>query len=332
MPAADQQLLPLFQAGRHHEVVAQARNLDVEAQTQPLAANVLAASLFQLGEYAQAASLLEDLEASLGQDRDYLSLYGATCRRLGLLQRAEQLLARALKLDPTAASVRNNYANLLIDLGRDQEARSLLEQLLSEQPDYQDARANLNRLQFREQPAPASWTPADPLMLAFSEEEVNLAAGAGSSAGKVLASQLPDPEQRAMASEQMQLAENAVQEGNHTFALKLCSQAQVGVGANATLYRIAADAYIGLRRFQEAEICLLQAVSIGGAGINQLINLVSLSSLRGDLTLANHYLDQAAGLDPSHPNLPALRENLNKRRQTLEGRPYVFQPTWAEQP
>ena len=103
-----------------------------------------------------------------------------------------------------------------------------------------------------------------------------------------------------------------------------------GVGANATLYRIAADAYIGLRRFQEAEICLLQAVSIGGAGINQLINLVSLTSLRGDLTLASHYLDQAAGLDPSHPHLANLRTNLAQRRQSLAGSPYAFLPQWPQ--
>ena len=344
MPAAEQQLLPLFQAGRHHEVVAQARQLEVQPQTQPLAANVLAASLFQLGEFGQAASLLEALEAALGQDRDYLSLYGATCRRLGLLQRAEQLLARALQLDPGSTAVRNNYANVLIDLGRDQEARRLLEQLLAEEPDYQDARANLNRLQFRQQPAsatpagPASseaaaqptWSPADPLMLAFAEEEVKLAGGVGSSAGRALASELPDPQQREMASEQMQLAEKAVEEGNHSFALKLCSQALTGVGANAKLYATAADAYIGLRRFQEAEICLLQAVSIGGAGINQLINLVSLTSLRGDLTLASHYLDQAAGLDPSHPHLANLRTNLAQRRQSLAGSPYAFLPQWPQ--
>ena len=84
----DQQLLALFQAGRFHEVVAQANATGVAPQTHPIAANVLAAALFQLGEYGRAATLLEALEAALGQQRDYLSLYGATCRRLGLLQRA----------------------------------------------------------------------------------------------------------------------------------------------------------------------------------------------------------------------------------------------------
>ena len=152
--APEQQLLALFQAGRHHELVAQAQACAVSPETNPLATNMLAASLFQLGEYGRAATLLEVLEAALGGNRDYLSLYGATCRRLGLLQRAEQLLSKALQIDPAAIDVRNNYANLLIDLERLPEARTILEQLLRERPDFQDARTNLNRLEFREQPQP----------------------------------------------------------------------------------------------------------------------------------------------------------------------------------
>lgn len=354
--AAEQQLLGLFQAGRYHDVVAQAQAAGVAPQTHPLAANVLAAALFQLGEFGRAATLLEALEAALGQQRDYLSLYGATCRRLGLLQRAEQLLAKALELDPGALDVRNNYANLLIDLGRLAEAQTILDQLLREKPDYQDARANLNRLQFRQQPSPPQptapqpsaaaataaaptptalpWTPADPLMLAFAEEEV---AQAGAippaqpgSAAAALASTLPQPDAQAVAADKLKLATQAVAEGNGGFALQLCSQALAGLGANGSVYVNASDAYIRSQRFREAEICLLHAMVIGGATINHYINLVSLTSLRGDLVLANHYLDQAAGLDPSHPNLAQLQANLRQRQAALAGQAYTFAPAWAE--
>ena len=332
----EQGLLALFQQGRHQEVVAQAQALGVSPEAAPLAAQVLAASLFQLGDYGSAAALLESLEAALWQDRDYLSLYGATCSRLGLLTRAEQLLARALKLDPSAPQVRNNYANLLIDLGRTDEARALLEQLLLEQPDYHDARVNLNRLQFREQPAATSiaWAPGDPLMLAFAEEEV-VQAGAVkppklSPADSGLIASLPQPEERAMAAEQLQLAAQAVSEGNVKFALELCGQALLGLGANPGIFANASDAYIRGERFFEAEICMLHAMCIGGPTINHLINLVSLTSLRGDLTLASHYLDQAAGLDPTHPQLTALRDSITRRRGLLAGRPYRFESTWPQ--
>lgn len=350
--APEQQLLALFQAGRYHEVVAQAQAAGVAPQTNPLAANVLAAALFQLGEFGRAATLLEALEAALGQQRDYLSLYGATCRRLGLLQRAEQLLAQALQLDPSALDVRNNYANLLIDLGRQVEAQAILEQLLLEKPDYQDARVNLNRLQFRQQPSPPQapapqpiaiaapaptalpWTPADPLMLAFAEEEVRQAGAIQpaqpGSAAAALASTLPQPEAQAVAADKLKLAAQAVAEGNASFALQLCSQALAGLGANASVYVNASDAYIRSQRFREAEICLLHAMVVGGATINHYINLVTLASLRGDLVLANHYLDQAAGLDPSHPNLAQLQANLRQREASLAGQAYVFEARWAE--
>ena len=335
---SNQDLLALYQLGRHNEVVAQAQALGVTAESQPLAAQILAASLFQLGEYTRAATLLDALEAPMGQDRDYLSLYGATCRRLGQLEKAERLLSRALQIDPGAPQVRNNYANLLIDLGRVEEARVLLEKLLQEAPDYQDARANLNRLQFRAQPAPAAsskaWVPADPLMLAFAEEEVRLAGGVQppkvADADSALLASLPQPEARQMASEQLKLATQAVSEGNASFALQLCGQALQGLGANAGVYVNASDAYIRIKKFHEAEICLLHALAIGGPTINHLINLVSLTSLRGDISLASHYLDQAAGLDPTHPQLAALRGNLERRRQSLAQQPYRFESSWPQ--
>lgn len=345
----DETLLSLYQQGRHHEVISQAQAQAVSPESHPLAAQVLAASLFQLADYGQAATLLEALEASLSQDSHYLSLYGATCRRLGQLQKAEQLLRRAMDLSGQAPEIRNNYANLLIDLGRTGEARALLEGLIAENPSYQDAQINLNRLRFRDQerqvqapvssdPSPAlassapgsHWTPADPLMMAFSEEEVQadpLKPAAASSSS--LAASLPDPRQGEMAAEQLRLAAQAVSEGNSTFALDLCSQALTALGANASLYVHASDAYIQSQRFHEAEICLLHAVAIGGPAINHLINLVSLASMRGDLVLAAHYLDQAAGLDPTHPQLAAVRRNLDHRRQTLAGRAYRFEPIWA---
>lgn len=351
VPSPEQQLLALFREGRHREVVAQGQGLGITPVANPLAAQVLAASLFQLGSYPQAAGILEELEAALGQQGDYLSLYGATCRRMGQLQRAEQLLAKALQLAPKALDVRNNYANLLIDLGRDHEARAMLEELLQEQPTYQDARANLNRLQFRQQPsaessAPATaveptpstdqpWSPADPLMLAFAEEEVKQAgvikpAPLGSAAA-ALATTLPQPDAKAVAADKLKLATQAVGEGNGAFALQLCSQALGGLGANASVYVNASDAYIRNQRFREAEICLLHGIVIGGPTINHLINLVSLSSLRGDMALAAHYLDQAAGLDPNHPQLATLQANLRQRQASLEGDNYFFEPCWPEQ-
>ena len=60
-----------------------------------------------------------------------------------MLQRAEELFERALKIEPKAKDVKNNYSNLLIDQGKYDEAIKILEEILSEEPDYEDARLNL---------------------------------------------------------------------------------------------------------------------------------------------------------------------------------------------
>lgn len=342
-------LVQLFQSGRHREVVQQAQQQGVTPQAQPLLAQVVAASLFRLGEYGQALPLLEQLEASLGQEVDYLSLLAATCRRLGLLDRARAAFERALVLAPEAPAVRNNYANLLIDLNRFAEAEAILTTLLAADPAYEDARANLNRLRFKQQPVSAApapsplpvgdaagkplWTPLDPLMLAFSEEEVALAGGGAIQAKPAnppseLVGHLPEPQQAAMASEQLQLAQQAVRDGNATFALQLCSQAHAVLGPTQAVYINASDAYIRLQRFHEAEICLLTGLTLGSATVSHYINLVSLACLRGDADLANHYLEAAAAIDPENPSLPQVRQQVQHCRQQSVARPYAFAQAW----
>ena len=172
------QLSELFQLGRYHDLVAMARD-GYAPESDPMAAQLLAASLFRIGEFAAAAPLLEGLEPAFGLNPDFLSVFGANNRRLGKLDQAEELFKRALQLNPTSAPIRNNYANLLIDLVRYQEAREILTALLKENPDYNDAKVNLNRLEFEDSrqatsPTPATedvegWSLADHC-LAFSEE------------------------------------------------------------------------------------------------------------------------------------------------------------------
>lgn len=65
-----------------------------------------------------------------------------------------------------------------------------------------------------------------------------------------------------------------------------------------------------------------------GPGINHNLFLVKLVSPREDVVLASHYLDQAAGLDPTHPHLAAVKTNLSARQAALANSPYRFEPSW----
>lgn len=339
------QLAELFAAGRYHELIAAARSAQISPQADPTGAQLLAAALFSVGEFGAAAPMLEELEPAFGLNPDFLSLFAANCRRLGQLQRAEELFARALKISPESPQIRNNQANLLIDLGRLDEAREILTRLLDEQPDYADARTNFNRLSFQNQAQPSQlsqgqqspepvqgWSLADPLLLAFSEEEVaesglRKPAKPGPEAAALLES-LPDADARAMALEQLEQANKAVAEQQFAFALQLCSQVLRVLGAHAPVYDCASDAYLNLRKFHEAELCLLQAMALDAPTPKRCLNLVSFASMRGDIALAQHHLRQAASLDPSHPQLEQIRANLAKREQAADSMPYAFQLAW----
>ena len=340
-----QQLNDLFSSGRYHDLIAAARNSAVTAQQDPLAAKLLAAALFSVGEFAAAAPLLDELEPSYGLNADFLSLFAANCRRLGQLQKAEELFERALEINSDSRPIRNNYANLLIDLGRLDDARRILQRLLEEAPDYEDARANLNRLGFQSKTKSTQisraddtdqhyegWSLADPLLLAFSEEEVKQSGvrQQSSSSGQAasLLEALPDPDTRAIALEQLEQANQAVVERQFAFALQLCSQALKILGSHAPIYDCASDAYLNLKRFHEAELCLLQAIALDSPTPKRCLNLVSFASMRGDLLLAQHHLRVAASLDPSHPQLDAIRSNLEKRTTSSSEKHYSFALAW----
>ena len=105
---------------------------------------------------------------------------------LGAIATGRRVVCSGLENQPRVATdSQQSKANLLDDLGRLDEAREDSHAPLDEHPDYADARTNLNRLSFQNEssPAPVSqgeqspepvqgWSLADPLLLAFSEEEV----------------------------------------------------------------------------------------------------------------------------------------------------------------
>jgi len=339
------QLSELFSAGRYHDLIAAAQSAAISPQSDPVAAQLLAGALFSVGEFAEAAPLLDELEPAFGLNAEFLSLFGANCRRLGQLQRAEELFIRALEIAPRSLPILNNQANLLIDLGRFEEAREILTHLLKEAPDYADARANMNRLSFQngtqkndsvasdQSSEPVQgWSLADPLLLAFSEEEVDSyglrkPAQPDAAAASLLES-LPEADERAMALEQLSQANQAVVDQQFALALQLCSQALRVLGADPLIYDCASDAYLNLRCFHEAELCLLQAMALSAPTPKRCLNLVSFACLRGDLALAQHHLRQAAALDPSHPQLDQIRANLEKRAKSADQTHYSFSLTW----
>ena len=334
-------IFELYALGHYNKLIndinANYKNIYVD----PSIAKILAASHFKLGNYTKSFEILSELEHSLLDDSEFLSLFAASCRRLGIYEKSSNLFQKALSLNPKSIHIKNNYANLLIDLGQYDEAKSLLNEVLDVDSNFSDAIENINRLSYLvkessaqatniNQSATRSFILDDPLLLAFASDEVERS----SKRYKLLRekpqpevlSTLPAPRKDQSSQDQIKLAYQACSAGDYKLGLLLCSQALNSLGPRGFIYDCASDLYLNLKQFSEAECCLLQAMAIDGPSPKRLLNLVSFSSMRGDLLLANYYLDRAASLDPSHPNLKDMTKRLNAIKSSSR---YEFTQEWS---
>ena len=173
-----------YRLGYYNKVVAIAEKEIQSCVASSDSSKIQAASYFQLGDFQKCYDVLIELENIYDSDSEYLSLYAACSRRLGLLEKSSQLFTLALSISPDSVSIKNNYANLLMDLGDLDAAEKLLDEVLDAVPNYADAVQNKNRLKFlrTEQSQKVALNSADqptnvlefgdPLLLAFAADEV----------------------------------------------------------------------------------------------------------------------------------------------------------------
>lgn len=342
-------VITLCNGGLYTEAINLSLKISSNLLDNPILAKLASACYFKLGEFSKAFDLLEPLESVFYNDVEYLSLFASTTRRLGDLSKSEATFKRAIQIDPDSLSIKNNFANLLIDLHLYDEARRMLNDVLERDSSYSDSIINLNRLNYIESTSitlsttssvttPSSsdlleskvqgFSLADPLLLAFADSEIEFAAkryALSNSKDPHVTSNMPLPDAASSAHNQIDLAYEACQNKQYEFALKLCSQALNTYGPLAEIYDCSSDIYLNLREFFQSEICLLHSVLIGGETPKRLLNLVSFSSMRNDFCLAKKYLEKAASLDPSHPQLASISKSLYSNKPVD---PFSFQIKW----
>lgn len=322
----------LFNQKRFSEIIEKSLSFGVEPGKHPVLSKYLAGAYFSIGNYSEAEQILVDLEASFSNDPNFLSLFAATSRRLSNFKRAERLFKQALQLEPESLQVRNNYANLLIDLSQFEKARLLLESILAKEPSYLDAKDNLNRLDSLEREAlndeksltnktkyENNLTLQDPLLFAFEQSEVDFSLKRYKMRKQIVSDSqlnlqdLPDPNSRDVALEQIEAASKALKDNQFNLVLTLCSQSLRVLGPSSQIYDLVSDAYLNLNRYQDAETFLLHSVALEGISLKRCFNLASFSMMRKDFLLANYYLQKASEIDPSSPDLDRLKSILAKR-------------------
>ena len=102
------ELKALFEKGFFQSVIDLAQREEIKPATDPQAANIVAASLFQLGRYPDCL-LACSLAPSLNGDPSFSSMHGAVLRRVGRLDEAEKLFRAALKTAPNNPFLRNTF-------------------------------------------------------------------------------------------------------------------------------------------------------------------------------------------------------------------------------
>lgn len=309
-----QTLKRLFDERRYQAMLDLAEQQSISPASDPVQAQALASALFQLGRFDDCCRWCDELVPALGGQPDFASMHGAALRRLGRLDEAAAVFAAALELHPDHPLLRNNHANLLIDLGRFSEAEAILRALLAELPSYADAAANLQRLDVQRNLAarpvqPRSDLLQDPLLAAFTEDEVKLAGGRPAAGADPLLQSLPERQAPQELQELLRLARSLVN-ADPQAAIAECRQLQRRIGCEAAIYAIAGEAYIALQLFADAETALLTALALGTREGSVLLNLANLASMRGDHQLAQTWINRLAADQPDFPQLNAVREAL----------------------
>ena len=295
--SSEVKILDFFKSGLFNQSISYYLSLPKSEQIQPGILNIVAASYFRIGEYNNANTCLEQAEPHLSDNPSFLSLYASNTRLLGDLKKSNELFLKALKIDPTSLLIRNNYANLLIDMGQFDSASEILSSILKVDPEYQDALSNYNRLKYKKVASQktinsveddfannsslSGFSLADPLLLAFADKEVNYARKRyklqNDKPVQTVLSELPSSKSDQSSVEQLDVARQSLASGEFQFCLKLCSNLLINLSLNSEIYDCASDAYLNLRRFRESEICRLMPLVLAEVhpkGISILLALL----------------------------------------------------------
>lgn len=326
-------LAHLFAQGSYSKVISLATSLGISPDNDPESSHILAAAYFLLGEIDSAYHLLKDLAPIFDNNPPFLSLYAATCRRLGDLSLSRQLFVKALAIDPHSKEVQNNYANLLIDMHSYDESRAILNKLLAKYPDYSDASSNLNRLDALTNQSSLSDVNSseavstfdnDPLLLAFAKEEVDYSFKRYANIDRnTNLNDFPRSDSNKVSKEQFELIQKSIASNDTKLALKLCSQALLKSGVSPSIYESASDAMLASDSFALSETMLLHSILIGGPSFKSYVNLVSFSCMRKDFKLAKFYLKKAQEIDPSSQSIESLSLQI-KNQEDTESSPFSF--------
>jgi tetratricopeptide (TPR) repeat protein len=110
------------------------------------AAVEMAGQHLRLHQYGEAAELLEQYQALLGNSPMYLDMAGTIYTNIGQPERGWPLYKKANELQPGIPTLQANFAACTVYVGKIDEARDIYRSLLDKAPDHQRNHYELSRL------------------------------------------------------------------------------------------------------------------------------------------------------------------------------------------
>ena len=328
------QLTTFYKSRNYNNVISKAIELDINPSNDPLCANIVAASLFQLSKFDDCLMWCEGLAASYEGNSGFASMHGATLRRLNRLSEASSVFEKALVENPDDPALLNNYANLLIDLKNYDKANGILRSLLEIYPDYEDAKVNLDRVAFfldnlnehdSSSPSSASLNKLsildDPLAFAFSDDEISKAGGLPkieskknlNASSKFIDSLSLDTLASRDANKELQefvdLIRSTASHNVSQALTDLCAMHKTH-GTSPFIHELAVEIYLKAQKFDQAERYSLIALQLGSKSPSLFLNLANLSYIRGDELLAMYWLEHVSTNFPDCEQLESVKNRL----------------------
>ena len=337
-----EQLQEIYNQGKYSEVIQLfEKKKNRQLTNDPNAQMILAAANFKLDRFSYCLQILETIEGVFSNDPHFYSLYGAAYRRIGLTQEALKKFQTAIELsNSNDHRILNNYANLLLDTDQSNEAILIWEKILKEDPSYNDAKINLEKARSlvissstQENTNPDSEdleTMIDPLLAAFSEEEIKDNAARKKSQKNRVPSEIQqlmprNTDVKKLILEKDNLLQRCLSEKNYSLGLKLTAELRELGLPESLVYKYASDCFIGTKNFKDAEINLLHSLLLEPESTNSLVNLVSLCTMKGDLKRAEKIFDKLCRsneIDKNHLN--TLKHSLELQKNAQCDEKYLF--------
>ncbi|MDC3092603.1 hypothetical protein OA410_01225, partial [Paracoccaceae bacterium] len=102
-----------------------------------------AIELASAGQYEEALTICKKIKSKNIHNAVYFNTVGIIYRRMGLLDDARRHSKRAIQIDQSLVAAKMNLANIELENGNMIQSITLLTEITTEAPHYQEAKANL---------------------------------------------------------------------------------------------------------------------------------------------------------------------------------------------